>query len=505
MTSEILTVAEMGEADRLAVAAGVPSIKLMENAGAAVADAVDANYPFAVVVVLCGPGNNGGDGYCAAVNLRERGYRVRVVSLVPPETLKGDAAEMARRWGKPILPLDGTVFKGATLIIDALFGAGLSRPLDGDAADAVRAANASGLPILAVDVPSGLNGDLGRPIEGPEGLCIHASHTVTFFRKKPGHLFFPGRVFCGEVKVADIGIPVSVLQTIGAKTLENGRELWRENFPVLSPTGHKYDRGHAVIVSGPIYATGAARLAARGALRVGAGLVSVASPPDAVAVNAAQLTAIMVKPFDGAKGLSALLADKRFNAVALGPGSGIGAHTQDLTAAALASGAGVVLDADALTSFADDPAALFRQLHSGVVLTPHEGEFERIFPGVLKTASSRLHAAREAADKAGCTVLLKGADTVVAAPDGTAAINANAPPTLATAGAGDVLTGMIAGLMAQGMDAFHAANAAAWLHGDAANRYGIGLIAEDIPELLPVVLRALAGQDRRSNERRARE
>ena len=503
MSGEVLTVAEMGEADRLAVAAGVPSLKLMENAGAAVADAVDAHYPFANVLVLCGPGNNGGDGFCAAVNLQQRGYKVLVVSLAAPDTLKGDAKEMAKRWGRPLLRLDDAALKGATLIIDALFGAGLSRPLDGAAADAVRAANASGLPILAIDVPSGLSGDLGCPLDGPDGLCIHANHTVTFFRKKPGHLFFPGRALCGEVKVADIGIPDSVLRTIGAKTFENGRELWREHFPVLSPTGHKYDRGHAVVVSGPMHATGAARLAARAALRIGAGLVSVASPPDAVAVNAAQLTAIMVKPFDGPKGLSALLSDKRFNAVALGPGCGVGAATQDLTAAALASGAAVVLDADALTSFADDPAALFRQLHARVVLTPHEGEFERIFPGLLHGAGSRLQAARQAASTAGCVVLLKGADTVVAAPDGTAAINPNAPPTLATAGAGDVLTGMIAGLMAQGMDAFYAANAAAWLHGDAAARYGIGLIAEDIPELLPVVLRALAGQDRRSTERRS--
>lgn len=505
MTGEILTVAEMSEADRLAVAGGVPSITLMENAGAAMADAVDTYYPFANVLVLCGPGNNGGDGFCAAANLRQRGYKVRVVSLASPEALRGDAAEMAKRWGRPLSPMDDAAFKGATLIIDALFGAGVSRPLEGAAADAVRAANASGLPILAVDVPSGLHGDLGRPLDGTEGLCIHANHTVTFFRKKPGHLFFPGRVLCGEVRVADIGIPASVLQTIGAKTFENGRDLWREKFPTLSPTGHKYDRGHAVVVSGPMHATGAARLAARSALRIGAGLVSVASPLDGVAVNAAQLTAIMVKPFDGAKGLSALLSDKRFNAVALGPGCGVGAPTQDLTAAALGCGAAVVLDADALTSFADDPNALFRQLHAHVVLTPHEGEFERIFPGLLTRADSRLRAAREAAALAGCVVLLKGADTVVAAPDGAAAINPNAPPTLATAGAGDVLSGMIAGLAAQGMDVFHAANAAAWLHGDAANRYGLGLIAEDIPELLPVVLRALAGQDRRSIERRSPE
>ena len=503
MSGEVLTVAEMGEADRLAVAAGVPSIKLMENAGAAIADAVDALYPFAHVVVLCGPGNNGGDGYCAAVQLRERGYQVRAVSVTPADGLKGDAAEMAKRWRGPFLPFGADAFKGATLIIDAIFGAGLSRPLDGVAADAVRAANASGLPVLAVDVPSGLHGDLGHPLEGRDGLCIRASHTVTFFRKKPGHLFFPGRALCGEVRVADIGIPESVWETIGAKTFENGRDLWRAKFPALSFTGHKYDRGHAVIVSGPMHATGAARLAARAALRVGAGLVSVASPLDAVGVNAAHLTAIMIKPFEGAKGLSALLNDKRLNAVAIGPGCGVGAETQDLTAAALASGAAVVLDADALTSFAEDPAALFRQLHAKAVLTPHDGEFERIFPGLLKRSGSRLLAAREAASAAGCVVLLKGADTVVAAPDGRAAINPNAPPTLATAGAGDVLTGMITGLLAQGMDAFYAANAAAWIHGDAANRFGLGLIAEDIPELLPVVLRALAGHDRRSNERRS--
>jgi len=301
----------------------------------------------------------------------------------------------------------------------------------------------------------------------------------------------PGRVLCGDVTVADIGIPEAVLKTIRPRTFENVPALWATEFPKLRPEMHKYRRGHAVAVSGPMFATGAARLAARGALRAGAGLVSVASPPDAVAVNAAHLTAIMVKPFDGAKGLSALLADKRFNAVAIGPGCGVGAATQDLVAAVLASSASAVLDADALTSFAGDPNLLFRQLHERTVLTPHEGEFETVFPGVLKEASSRLEAAREAARKAGCVVLLKGPDSVIATPERRAAINANAPPWLATAGSGDVLTGMIAGLMAQGMGAFAAANAAVWLHGEAANRFGPGLIAEDIPEALSAVLRAL--------------
>lgn len=493
MSDEVLTVAEMGQADRLATENGVASLTLMENAGSAVADAVDTHYPFGVVLVLCGPGNNGGDGYCAALHLRKRGYEVRLASLVRPEALKGDAAEMAKRWRAPQVPLARESLAGVTLIIDALFGAGLSRPLEGAAADIVRAANESGVPILAVDVPSGMHGDTGTTLDGSEGVCIRASRTVTFFRKKPGHLLMPGRLYCGEVRVSDIGIPQTVMKTIGPKTFENGPALWGAHFPRLHADAHKYKRGHAVVVSGPIHATGAARLAARGALRAGAGLVSMASPLDAVAINAAHLTAIMVKPFDGAKGLSALLADKRFNAVAIGPGCGVGAGTQDLVAAVLASGAAVVLDADAITSFAEDPFALFRQLHLNVVMTPHEGEFERAFPGLLKSAPSRLSAARDAAQRAGCVVLLKGPDTVVAAPDGRAGINANAPPWLATAGAGDVLSGMIVGLMAQGMDAFEAANAAVWLHGEAANRFSVGLIAEDIPEQLPPLLRALAG------------
>jgi NAD(P)H-hydrate epimerase len=399
------------------------------------------------------------------------------------------------------------------VVVDALFGAGLSRPLDMNVATIAKALNESGVPVIAVDVPSGLSGDLGRPLDGANGVCVKALATVTFFRKKPGHLLLPGRDHCGETIVADIGIPDQVLDIIRPRNFENGPGLW--SFPWPRSEGHKYSRGHAVVVSGPAHATGAARLAARGALRVGAGLVSVASPLAAVGINAAHLTAIMVKPFDGATGLSALLSDRRFNAVALGPGLGTGAETQDLVAAALGSGAGVVLDADALTAFADNPKGLFGQMQAHCVLTPHAGEFERIFPGLLKRTASKLDAAHEAAAAAGCTMLLKGADTIIAAPPhpeqrepfllrqaqdedgsrvskgGRAAINANAPPSLATAGAGDVLTGMIVGLLAQGMNAFDAACAAVWLHGEAANRFGLGLIAEDIPEMLPAVLQAL--------------
>jgi hydroxyethylthiazole kinase-like uncharacterized protein yjeF len=486
---EVLTVAEMAQTDRLAIEAGISSLTLMDNAGRAIADQVEA--PAAAIVVMCGPGNNGGDGFAAARHLKERGHDVRVGLLGAPERLKGDAAEMARRWRGEVAPLGPKLLGGAALAIDTLFGAGLSRPLGGVARAMVAAIEDRGLPVVAGDIPSGIHGDLGRPLDEGKGASFRAQRTVTFFRKKPGHLLYPGRALCGEIIVADIGIPDQVLDIIRPRTFENDPDLWSGEFPLPSLSGHKYDRGHAIVVSGPLFSTGAARLAARGALRVGAGLVSVASPPDAVGINAAHLTAIMVKPFDGAKGLSALLADKRLNAVALGPGLGVGGRTQDFVAAALASEAAVVLDADALTSFSDNAQGLFAQLRAQCVLTPHRGEFERVFPGLLDRAPSKLEAAREAAKTAHCVVLLKGPDTLIAAPDGRIAINANAPSWLATAGAGDVLAGMIAGLLAQGMDAFKAACAGVWLHAEAASRFGLGLIAEDIPEQLPAALSAL--------------
>ena len=484
--AELLTVAEMAEADRLAVESGVPSLTLMENAGKAVAEMIEANYAPAAVAVLCGPGNNGGDGYVAARHLKSRGWKVWVESLVDPAAQKGDAAEMFQRWDGETRVV--TRARKADIVVDALFGAGLTRPLDMNAKVLTEALNESGTPVIAIDMPSGLHGDLGRPLGE---VCVRARHTVTFFRKKPGHVLLPGRIFCGEVTVAQIGIPEHVLETIPIRTFENAPALWRDAFPLPKLAGHKYRRGHTIAVSGPMHATGAARLAARGALRSGSGLVSVASPPGAVAVNAAHLTAIMVKPFDGAKGLSVLLSDKRFNAIVLGPGAGVGDATQDLVAAALGSSAGVVLDADALTSFADNPPGLFAQLRARSVLTPHEGEFERLFPGLLGNGTTRLDAARRAAHLARCIVVLKGPDTVIAAPDGRAAVNSNAPPWLATAGSGDVLAGIIAGLLAQEMEPFEASCAAVWLHGEAATHFGVGLIAEDLPEQLPHVLRSL--------------
>jgi ADP-dependent NAD(P)H-hydrate dehydratase / NAD(P)H-hydrate epimerase len=494
---ELLTNAEMAEADRLAVSHGVPSIELMERAGRAVADAVAARHPIGSrVVIVAGLGNNGGDGFVAAKVLAQRGFRTRLLLAGDLARLKGDAALAAKSWKGPVEPAQAQGIADADVVIDALFGAGLDRPVGEPARSLIEAMNAQGAPIVAVDLPSGISGTTGAVM----GTAVKASRTVTFFRKKPGHLLLPGRIHCGSVSVADIGIPDAVLDQIAPKTFENKAALWQQSFPRPRDDGHKYDRGHAVVASGPAWSTGAARLAARGALRAGAGLVTIASPSDALAVNAATNLAVMVHSVDGAGELTKFLADRRLNAFAIGPGRGVGEATCELVLAALSGERAVVLDADAITSFAGEPRrlanALLRRAEQATILTPHEGEFSRYF-GALEPQTevgSKLERARLAAQLTGAIVLLKGPDTVVAAADGRAAIAANAPAYLATAGAGDVLTGIAAGLLAQGMPPFEAAAAAVWLHGEAAAAFGPGLISEDLPEALPGVYRALLGR-----------
>ena len=488
---ELLTTEEMAEADLLAVRVGVPSLKLMEVAGQCVADAAERildKRSGGRVLILCGPGNNGGDGFVAARILHQRGYRVEVTLLGELTRLKGDAKVMAERWLGGFTDACAQSFADADLIIDALFGAGLSRALSGRVAELVELTNAASAPVLAVDVPSGLDGTTGLT----SGPVVSASHTVTFFRRKPGHLLFPGRDLCGQTDLADIGIPATVLDEIAPNTYHNVPALWLDLLPVPRSDGHKYGRGHAVVVSGPAFSTGAARLGARGALRVGAGLVTVASPGDAALVNAAHLTAIMLTKLSERRSLAELLQDKRLNSVLVGPGAGVTDTTKSLVLDVLRSGAATTLDADALTVFKDAPQELFSAIQElpdrAVVLTPHEGEFGRLFGS---SDRPRLVRARNAARQSGAVIVLKGPDTVVAAPDGCAAINANAPPWLATAGSGDVLGGFIAGLLAQGMPKWQAACAGVWMHGACAAAFGAGLIAEDIPEMVPRVLQKL--------------
>ncbi len=488
---ELLTNAQMAEADRLTIAGGTSGIELMETAGRAVAERVLLR-PGSRVVVVAGPGNNGGDGFVAARVAAQAGRAVRLLLLGEADRLKGDAALAAQRFDGPVEPARPEALAEADIIVDALFGAGLERPLVGQAAAMVEAMNAGAGPIVAVDLPSGINGSSGRVL----GVAVRAAETVTFFRRKVGHVLLPGRLHCGVVHVADIGIPASVLSSVGPNTFLNCPALWGGTFPLPRVEGHKYSRGHAVVVSGGLAHTGAARLAARGALRAGAGLATIASPSDALAVNAAANLAVMVRPVDGAEALAALLEDQRLNAVVIGPGGGVGPQMRALVHAALCAPAAVVLDADALTSFADAPADLFAATTgrpAPVVMTPHDGEFSRLFkflPEVTEMAS-KIDRTRLAAKASGGVVLLKGPDTVVASPDGRAVVAENAPPWLATAGAGDVLAGFIAGLLAQHTPPFEAASAAAWVHGEAGAHAGPGLIAEDLPEALPKVYRAL--------------
>jgi hydroxyethylthiazole kinase-like uncharacterized protein yjeF len=496
--TELLTPAEMAEADRATIAAGTPGITLMERAGMAVArEAARMARSRGRIAVLCGPGGNGGDGFVAARLMESWGYRVELALLGDRARMRGDPALAAERWRGPVQAGEGFAFDDADLVVDALYGAGLSRDVDGAALACVEAINAvarTGRPVLSVDTPSGVDGATGRV----RGAAVQANASVAFFRLKPGHLLLPGRALSGRLVLADIGLSEAALAAIAPKAFVNAPAIWRDVAPRLSASSHKYTRGAALVVSGPAHRTGAARLAARAALRVGAGLATIASPFDAVAANSAQSTAVMVAPFDGLADFARLLADPRRNAALIGPGAGVGEATRGLVAAALtepsAAPRAIVLDADALTSFAGDAAglaALIAREGRATLVTPHEGEFARLFrgrPEVLDQAS-KLARARAAAVALGAVVVLKGADTIVAAPDGRAAIGFDLPPTLATAGSGDVLAGLACGLLAQRMPVFEAAAAAVWLHGAAARALGPGLIAEDLIEAAPAALR----------------
>jgi hydroxyethylthiazole kinase-like uncharacterized protein yjeF len=478
----LLTPQQMGEADHLAIAGGISGATLMENAGRAVADAVSRRWPRQPLVVLCGPGNNGGDGFVAARLLAERGWPVRLALLGSRAALRGDAAAAASRWTGPVETLAPAVLDNAGLVIDAIFGAGLARPIEGVAHAVIAALDAARLPVVAVDVPSGVDGASGAV----RGIAPNAVLTVTFFRRKPGHLLLPGRRHCGETLVAPIGIPDVVLDQVMPDVAANHPDWWRGHFPWPAPEDHKYTRGHALVAGGAVM-TGAARLAARAAARIGAGLVTVAAPEAALPIYAAALTGIIVQPAGGLDAFQTLLADPRRNAALIGPGAGVGDETRDKVLAILAAEKRAVLDADALTSFAKNAEVVFRAIRSPCVLTPHEGEFARLFD----PSGSKTERALRAARACGAVVLLKGTDTVIAAPDGRAAINEGAPAELATAGSGDVLAGMVVGLLAQGMPAFEAAAAAVWLHGAAGRRVGPGLIADDLVEGLPAALTVL--------------
>jgi NAD(P)H-hydrate epimerase len=481
MSSALLSVAQMQEAERLTMAAGTPGCILMQRAGEAVAREIARRWTPRPTTVLCGPGNNGGDGFVVAVELAKSGWPIRLALYGDAQALRGDARMHAERWSGSIEPLTPKAMDNATLVVDALFGSGLSRPLDSQVIDTLAFATRRRVPIVAVDTPSGVMGDSGESHGAATANC-----TVTFMRKKPAHVLLPGRDLCGEVVIADIGIPAALLDLLPLNTWENDPALWLGKWPRPKSSVNKYSRGHALLYGGyPV--TGAARMAARAAARIGAGLTTVAVPDGAFAIYAAALTSIMVQPLTEAEDFERLLADARYTAFLIGPGAGVNEATRCRALAMLQTAKPVLLDADAISVFAMHADQLFQAIRGPCVITPHDGEFKRVFDA----AGDKLSRARAAASRSGAVVVLKGSDTVIAAPDGRAIINSNAPPTLATAGSGDVLGGLILGLLAQGMDAFFAAAAGAWIHGAAAADFGPGLIAEDLPDLVPAVLRRL--------------
>lgn len=480
---ELLTPTEMAQVDQRAIEQGIPGFRLMEAAGQAVVDEILERWTPRPVRILCGPGNNGGDGFVVARLLREHGWPVRLGLLGSVSRLHGETREHAALWSGDVESPTPQFLDGAGLIVDAMFGTGLSRPLDGLALEVVQHLAQHGAPVCAIDIPTGIDGRTGQTL----GAAIHADVTVTFHRKKPGQLLLPGRVYCGELVVADIGIPGSAVHDHTTPTYENHPNVWMAQFPWPQHHQHKYQRGH-VLVRGGETMTGAARLSALAAARAGAGLVSVAASSASWPVYAASLLSTMVVRCDDIDAWRVLLSDPRRNAVVIGPGAGVSDVLRHEVLSALDTKSTVVLDADALTAFADQGMTLFQAIKGPCIMTPHSGEFTRLFG---KDKGDKLQQARDAAQISGAVIVLKGADTVIAAADGRAVINTNAPPDLATGGTGDVLTGIMAGFVAQGMEYFNAAAAAVWVHGRAAALFGPGLIADDLPLAITQVLREL--------------
>jgi len=487
---ELLTTEEMIRAEKLAMENGTSSLILMENAGNGVAEDVVKRFARGTkVVVLCGPGRNGGDGFVAARRLRERGYHIRLALHGEKTKLPPESQEMAKRWDEAIEPMTPDCLDGAQLIVDSIFGTGLKDDVRDMPAQMIEDVTRRNLPVVAVDMPTGVDATSGQI----RGTAFKAVSTVSFYRRKTGQVLYPGRIYCGDVTTVDIGIPASVMKEVGPRAFSDQPDLWLKYYPRLKLTGHKYDRGHAVVVSGEMERTGAARLGARAALRMGAGVVTLASSKSAFYINAAQLTAVMVDAFDDPAGLGELLTDSRTTAVLIGPGAGVSEETQQNVSVVLGSHCAAVIDADGLTAFEADPSALFDQIkyrEPPVIITPHEGEFARVFPDLMEEPS-KLERARSAAEASGAVVVLKGPDTIIAAPNGVAGLIENAPPWLASAGTGDVLAGIITGLLAQGMDALDAAMAGVWMHGETAREIGPGMISEDMADTLPSIIRRL--------------
>lgn len=467
--------------DSAALRSGALLSNLLWAAAQAVAAQVMLRWPHGRILVLCGKGLNGADGFLCAELLRRQGRQVDVLSFFPDEALSSPTAWAQEQCKSQRVKLCDLSLSSYQLLIDGLLGAGLNRPLDAQTCALLKRVEQAQLPVCAIDLPSGLNGQTGQVMGG----ALKADCTVSFERFKPAHALLPGRVYCGDILLSDVGLPASAYDQVSVDTWINVPQVWSAFFPWPSLSSHKYCRGHALIIGGARL-SGASRLAARAAQRVGTGLVTLQVPASVWRVCAAALESVMVTPIE-----DDFAADPRVSALLCGPGAGLNDQTRLRVLHLLATGKPTVLDADALSVFKGRPQQLWCAIEQTCVLTPHEGEFARLFDFDMP---GKLERARAAAIQCGAVVVLKGADTVIAAPDGRCCINVCAPPFLATAGSGDVLAGLITGLLAQGMPAFEAAAAAVWIHAQAALLHGPGLIPEDILAGVPYVLGRLLSE-----------
>lgn len=476
----LLTCDLMREAEQIVINRGISGLTLMQRAGEGVAHHISHRFPQnSKVLVLCGPGNNGGDGFVVARILKENGYSIDVALWGKQTRLKGDARTVAEQWDGAVCSLEDINIYEYNLIVDALFGTGLTRDIEGLVAETIEKINSAHIPVIAVDIPSGINGDTGQI----QGCAVKATETVTFFARKLGHVLYPGRTMSGSMTVIDIGIPESTLSHHKTLPRMNNPSLW--TIPEPDATTHKYKKGHTLVCSGEFPNTGASRLSALGALRIGSGLVTIAAPKEALATHAAHVTSIMLRSCEKTRELEEILKDKRFNALVIGPGFGVGRKLHDfLSIICQKPHLKVVIDADALMCLAEKSDNLGTVLReTKAVLTPHEGEFQRLFASQPEILDEPSKVKRTLAASRYCKAALvyKGADTVIAW-NGQCVVNTNGTADLATAGSGDVLSGFIAGFLAQGMSLFDAACAAVWFHAEIGVHIGKGLIAEDLTD-----------------------